>query len=152
MKLTSFVSDLFPAVSTATALTTFVRGAGVILAVQSIQPLGVVASIHSAPFSWYWTLATLPLSLAMPWTVTGRKLFVTRWPGIGAVMLTVGRCESRKLTCRVRFDCMVKSMVGLALVMPPTQLVETTQFPNSYPLAGVAVMEKLRPITSATLL
>ena len=57
-------------------------------------------------------------------------------------MLTVGRLVSAKLAVNTRLEAMVKIRVGELVVLLPVQPV------NWKPLVAVAVIWKLRPISS----
>lgn len=62
--------------------------------------------------------------------------------------LSVGGEIFTKLACRVKFDCITKPNVGLLLITPPIQLVETTQLVKTKLGAAFAVTLKDFPISN----
>src|SRR6266550_4479076 len=95
MKFKALVTDLWPASSTAYALSRLVRARGRIEVVQLVQPLVVAASVQGPELSQTWTLVTWTLSAAWPPAMAGAKVFVTLCPASGETMLRVGRMGSR---------------------------------------------------------
>src|SRR5438132_14157640 len=94
MNLVTFVRDLLPDASNAYARNTLVPGTGVTVAVQLVQPLLVIASVHAPLSNCCFTLATRTLSFALPLTVTSVTLLVTRCNAAGERTATVGLITS----------------------------------------------------------